>query len=944
MEFNKVMSKNKKKYLILILYLICFLVFYNFPFQEVFKWKWLPRDIQEVKAAEVTIDSNINTDNNSSQRAPNVVFLANNTGYSFGRDSDGTCVYWKTIDVGKTWGSAVQLTAQTDCLGTTVWYDRWTPGDTTGNYIHIVFGDSGGDDLWYERLYTTDDTQLGEVSAVSNSAQGGSLNSSNSISITKATDGDLYVGTSDASDSYVVRCTTTCGTATNWAETASNPMDAAEDELILRPLASGNIMLVNWDISASTNSIRSKVYTDSGSPAWDVSWTNIGNAVDATTYKHAFDITLNTSNNNLYLCYSSNVGGDGSDIYTKTYNGSSWSENTSIGGLINQYYQCAISYDNNTNEIYVAYVREASLHVYQIEIIKSTDYMSTWNNTELISGSSNTEVSISLNTIATNISYAIWKNTDTEDLMGNFVNSYIDQTNYIWQNDDAAPNSNTNMASISTSISNVKKGQRLTARFQLTNSGYAFSSLYGLQFSTDLSNWTNVGPWTAISYATGTSSNGTAITSQVCGAPTGYTWVNGTWHEATSTNTLLNIGRLYYSEISFMIHTANAAENTTYYLRLYKKLYNVSLNNYSNYPTLTLVDSTNNTILYSWGSKTTANPGGSQALDFYFDDLEYTRSSSSNNIYATSSLGNVSRFNFTTLNDDSTDNITPSWEGNTTYDCSSYSFVLEVYDFTIPGWQSKATNTTCTANTDFTISTTISSNVSKYYSSNWTYWRVYQKSTTAFPKTDYYYVTFSAGGLLSLSAPSTITFSSYALGGSGVSQYTFATGTEQIIAADSGIGSGWTLSGVSTDWTTGSRTIPNGLFYFRSDGATNTEPSLIFSNNSYTGIAEGTNNQNFNGSVTLMTASNGNGIGTYYFQPTFDLYINSTSTYAGSYTATVTLTLAYQSYFESLKPMPRASPSPALNYKMANNQPNEYANNNLSIDFRRLAIKTKVIA
>jgi len=149
-----------------------------------------------------------------------------------------------------------------------------------------------------------------------------------------------------------------------------------------------------------------------------------------------------------------------------------------------------------------------------------------------------------------------------------------------------------------------------------------------------------------------------------------------------------------------------------------------------------------------------------------------------------------------------------------------------------------------------------------------------------------------SAGVLSLSAPASVTFSSYQLGGAGYSEYTFATGTEQIIAADSGIGSGWTLAGTCTDWTNSGKTISKGLFYFRSDGATNTEPSLIFSNNSYTGIAEGTDSQNFNSSVTLMTASNGNGIGTYYFQPTFDLYISSTSTYAGTYTATMTLTLA----------------------------------------------------
>jgi hypothetical protein len=62
--------------------------------------------------------------------------------------------------------------------------------DTTGNYIHIATIDSGADDTWYTSYVTNIiiDNRLFNNSSINNVKSGGNLHS-----ITKATDGELYI-------------------------------------------------------------------------------------------------------------------------------------------------------------------------------------------------------------------------------------------------------------------------------------------------------------------------------------------------------------------------------------------------------------------------------------------------------------------------------------------------------------------------------------------------------------------------------------------------------------------------------------------------------------------------------------------------------------------------------------------------------------------------------
>ncbi len=316
--------------------------------------------------------------------APTVVFISDQTGYAFYRDQTATnCVYRKTTNGGTTWGSVVVVDAQTDCIKIAVWYDRWTPGDTTGTNIHIVTADNTDSDLFYTRLNTSGDTLTTTVNATG-ANQGGTFDVQQNIpSITKGTDGNLYMGIQDDADSFVIKCSGTCETATNWTEAGTNPFDLAVDWLILMPLSSGNIIAIRWDVS--DGDVDSKVYNDTLN-TWDALWTDIDvSAPTNLTYDAPFGATLNKATGTIYLAYAAqndslNDGND--DVRTKSYNGVIWTTKTDVitntsRGVVG----VKIATKENTDAVYVVYtVRNTSdtPNSATIHWKLSTDAMTAW--------------------------------------------------------------------------------------------------------------------------------------------------------------------------------------------------------------------------------------------------------------------------------------------------------------------------------------------------------------------------------------------------------------------------------------------------------------------------------------------------------------------------------------------------------------------------------------
>jgi len=316
--------------------------------------------IPTVEAAQATIDADAAINGTSHlQSGAQTVFVDDQNGYKFFRDALGYCVYRKTTNGGTSWGATTTVDAQTDCIQIQVWYDKWTPNSASSS-IHIATLDTSAGDIFYNRLDVPSDTLLLSSNPVDVSTNSGNsvatiVEGANTTSITRGTDGTLYATVNDASDSYVVECTINCNLAGSWTETGTNPLDLANDYDILVPLASGNIMVIDRDISLED--MRYKIWNNS---TWSATWTTFdANATDNTVYDVGMAVAVSsTTPGNLYLAYIARNATLGTDDQVRgaKFNGSTWATTTDIlttttRGLTN----VAIGIDAANDDVYVAY-------------------------------------------------------------------------------------------------------------------------------------------------------------------------------------------------------------------------------------------------------------------------------------------------------------------------------------------------------------------------------------------------------------------------------------------------------------------------------------------------------------------------------------------------------------------------------------------------------------
>jgi hypothetical protein len=298
-----------------------------------------------------------------------LVFTDDDTGYIYYCDGSNL-FYQKTTNGGTSWASQVQISSAAidgDCGTSVVWYDQWTPSDT-GDLVHILVADrTTDDDLIYIEFDTSDDSSATAV----NISDGASMDAGNyevwlnNIAFTKATDGDLYAAVADDTSDYVLTCTGTCTTAGNWAETSgASPFEGDDDHIQLMPLATGDIIMIQHDLSADV--VESKVWNET---SWSA-FTTIENSVeDLSTTIDEFGspplvATHNPDDHTIYLAYIDyNTGGDfgtgdDDDIKTAKYSGGSWSSTTNAstdndGGVAP--YGLSISFDDGNDDVYLVY-------------------------------------------------------------------------------------------------------------------------------------------------------------------------------------------------------------------------------------------------------------------------------------------------------------------------------------------------------------------------------------------------------------------------------------------------------------------------------------------------------------------------------------------------------------------------------------------------------------
>ena len=317
----------------------------------------------------------------------------------------------------------------------------------------------------------------------------------------------------------------------------------------------------------------------------------------------------------------------------------------------------------------------------------------------------------------------------------------LSQTSYLLENDDGADvNNNTAETAADTALSGLFKGERLLARVQVHNFGgdIATSKIYKLQFEnqTDAPGvWSDVTSTTSISYSYGFSgANGNAISSSKATMSTS-TMVFGTWHENANTTGSFSLNYGFFTEFVFAVKTDLSTLGKTYRLRLLNLTDN-SLLGYYNYPTFSIRNT--ETIKYS-KNISAALPTTSADLQYYFDPQGYGDVATDDGTRdSLTSSSNYPVINFATKNNNNTNAITVSWNGQSSADTSGAPLYLQVFKYGSPDqWVTVASNATTTANNDFTISANINSSLASYYDGNfWSYWRVYQGTGSQIIRTD----------------------------------------------------------------------------------------------------------------------------------------------------------------------------------------------------------------
>ena len=348
--------------------------------------------LQKAHASSVTVDNSITTNDNSNNGTTYTnVFISSSTGYVFFRDSTNFCVYEKTTDGGTTWGSPVTISTNNGCIRVAVWYDQWTPGNSTGTKIRIASIETTHDDIWYNELNTSGDTLTTSTDITTSTFANVFTPALTLVSMTEGTDGTLYAGVLSTSTSEILKCTTSCtatsSVSTHWtlAGATSTWTPFMDDWLTLNPLPNGNILAVRFALTSST--LYSKVWHESSS-TWDASWTTVdNNCVPNTTYDGHYGTAVNHNNNTIYMASACAIAtlnnAANPEIKTWIYSTSTWTRETDVEtsstlGITGT----KIGIDINTGNIYVVYSgrttknQSATGNVYYKESTSTT--MQTW--------------------------------------------------------------------------------------------------------------------------------------------------------------------------------------------------------------------------------------------------------------------------------------------------------------------------------------------------------------------------------------------------------------------------------------------------------------------------------------------------------------------------------------------------------------------------------------
>ena len=333
-------------------------------------------------------------------------------------------VYRKTTNGGMYWGPYYSVASTQGTTSLAVWYDQWTPGDTTGSKIHIAFSDDQTDDYYYTYFDTTYETfptpkpvLLGTVITELGVGVPG---------ITKGGGGNLFMtGNFNTTAGGLISKSVDSGV--NWSNvTPASWSTVAIDQVQLLPLLTGNDIIA-IKAETGTNTIKYRIYDEATTDTWDSSWNSIATLVENTTYDQWFSASMKKSTGDIYLSFANYTANAANDIefwsFDESNRGAGFSQKTNVADNVATIISPVSLVDESNGNLYVAYLSGTLEDVMGVYYKKSTDGGTTWSDesSNLTPGGRDDHKYLRGNLLSTNRLYVVWYNDDTNALMGSQI-------------------------------------------------------------------------------------------------------------------------------------------------------------------------------------------------------------------------------------------------------------------------------------------------------------------------------------------------------------------------------------------------------------------------------------------------------------------------------------------------------------------------------------------
>lgn len=336
------------------------------------------------------------------------------------------------------------LQATTGLVGYSVWYDRWTPGDTTGNILHVAASNPATETLIYFSWNLSTHTVGGTTNVVGITTlgiSGAAASGDGGTSICKGANGSLYMAVKSTTTAPGWDVVQSINGGTSWAtitaqgSSVKTNLGQVDDNLVLVPCSlTDDIMAIEYDDSATA--LEYQIYDDSantwGAPVTiDTTVENLGIAEQSPSN---FNATVDKTTSDIYLVYfKANAGGSlvGDVLFRKfTVSAGTWGNPRNIsnnpvtaaeGTNLWEGTTCCIERDQTNGILMVYYMLGNVASDMTLYMKWSSDDGDTWSSPFKPNITVDDHRKLACPLVMNSVNegwYCIWVNDDTDDVMG----------------------------------------------------------------------------------------------------------------------------------------------------------------------------------------------------------------------------------------------------------------------------------------------------------------------------------------------------------------------------------------------------------------------------------------------------------------------------------------------------------------------------------------------